>query len=51
MFRKLQPSDFLDSVFDNVSDLPAKKFIVGYGKAGNASKNEVFGDVFGRKRD
>ena len=40
-FRKLQPSDFLDAVFANVSDLPTKKLIIGYGKAGNASENEV----------
>lgn len=52
-FRKLQPSDFVDAVFDDVSDLPVKKFIVGYGKMENASENEVsvmFFDENGAKK-
>ena len=53
VFRKLQPYEFLDAVFDAVSDLPVKKQIIGYGKVENALENEVsvmFFDENGAKK-
>jgi hypothetical protein len=53
VFRKLQPIDFLDVMFDDVSVLPTKKLIIGYGKVENALENEVsvmFFDENGAKK-
>ena len=53
VFRKLQPIDFLDVMFDDVSVLPTKKRIIGYGKVENALENEVsvmFFDENGAKK-